>query len=70
MEMNTASGARYFLKRGLHAVYGGIQSKRLRTAPRGARWLLAERPFHPVLINSTGIDLSVTDRMRMSASEP
>jgi hypothetical protein len=70
MEMNTAIGARYFLQRGLHAVYGGIQSKRLRTVPCGARWQLAERPFHPVLINSTGIDLPVTDRMRMSASEP
>ncbi len=70
MEMNLATGARYFLQRGPLAVNGGIQSKRLRTVPSGARWLLAERPFHPVLINSTGIDLPVTDRMRMSASEP
>jgi hypothetical protein len=70
MEMNTASGARYFLPRGLHAVYGGIQSKRLRTVPCGARWLLTERPFHPVRINFTGIDLPTTDRTRMSASEP
>ena len=70
MEMATATGARYFLLRGPHAVFGGIQSKRLRTVPSGTRWLLAERPFHPVLISSTGIDLPVTDRTRMSASEP
>ncbi len=70
MEMNIATGARYFLQRGPLAVCGGIQSKRLRTVPPGARWLLAERPFHPVLINSIGSDLPVTERMRMSASEP
>jgi hypothetical protein len=70
MEMYMTTGARCFPHLGLVAVSGGIQSKRPRTAPMSARWLLAERPFHPVLINSTGIDLSVTDRMRMSASEP
>jgi hypothetical protein len=70
MEMSIATGARYFLQRGPLAVQGGIQSKRLRTVPCGARWLLAERPIHPVLINPTGIDLPVTDRRRMSASEP
>lgn len=70
MEMTMTSGARYFPQCGLVAVSGGIQSKRLRTVPSGARWLFAGRPFHPVLINPTGSDLPTTDRMRMSASEP
>lgn len=70
MEMSTATGARYFLQCGPLAVPGGIQSKRLRIVPSGARSLLAERPFHPVHINPTGSDLPATDRMRMSASEP
>jgi hypothetical protein len=70
MEMSTTTGARHFLQYGPLAVPREIQSKRLRTVPSGARWPFAGRPFHPVLINSTGIDLPVTDRMRMSASEP
>ena len=70
MEMSIVIGARYLPRCGSLAVSGGIQSKRLWTAPFGARWLLAEHPFHPVLINPTGSDLPVTDRRRMSASEP
>jgi hypothetical protein len=65
MEMSMTTGTRCFPPFGPLAVPGGIQSKRPRTAPYdGARWLLAERPFHPVLINPT------TDRMQKSASEP
>jgi hypothetical protein len=70
MEMNTTTGARCFSQFGLIAVSGGIQSKRPRTAPMSARWLFAERPFHPVLINPNGSDLTVTDRLHKSASEP
>jgi hypothetical protein len=71
MVMNMTTGARCFPHFGPLAVLGGIQSKLLRTAPYGgARWLLAERPFHPVLINPTGSDLPVTDRLQKSASEP
>lgn len=70
MESTATIGARCFPHAGPLAMSGGIQSKRLRTAPFGARWLLAERPFHPVLINPIGSDLPVTDRLRKSASEP
>ena len=71
MVMNMTTGARCFPHFGPLAVLGGIQSKRLRTAPYGgARWLLAERPFHPVLINPNGSDPTVTDRLHESASEP
>jgi hypothetical protein len=70
MEMTMTTGARYFPRFGPFAVLGGIQSMRPRTAPIGVRWLLAERPFHPVLINPTGSDLPVTDRTQKSASEP
>jgi hypothetical protein len=70
METNMTIGARYFPQFGLVAVPGGIQSKRPRTAPMSARWLLAERPFHPVLINPIGSDLPATDRLHKSASEP
>ncbi len=68
--MTITSGACSFPRCGSFAEYGGIQSERLRTVPMGARWPFAGRPFHPVLINPTGIDLPTTDRMRMSASEP
>ncbi len=68
--MTITSGVRYFPQCGSLAEHGGIQSERLRTVPLGAGWLFAGRPFHPVLINPTGIDLPTTDRMRMSASEP
>jgi hypothetical protein len=64
MEMIMTIGARCFPYFGPLAVPDGIQSKRTRTAPIGARWLLAERPFHPVLVNPT------TDRRQKSASEP
>ena len=70
MEMSMTVGAHCFPQFGPLAVLGGIQSKRPRTAPYGVRWLLAERPFHPVLINPTGSDLPVTDRTQKSASEP
>ena len=70
MEISMTTGARYFPQFGPLAMPGGIQSKRPRTAPIGARWLLAERPFHPVLINPTGSDLPLTDRLQKSASEP
>ena len=70
MEMTVSMGARYFPQCGPLAVSGGIQSERLRTVPSSTRWPLAERPFHPVPINPTDIDLPTTDRMRMSASEP
>ena len=70
MEMSMTVGARYLPQFGPLTVLGGIQSKRPRTAPYGVRWLLAERPFHPVPINPTGSDLPVTDRTQKSASEP
>jgi hypothetical protein len=70
METYMTTGARCFPQFGLVAVPGGIQSKRPRTAPMSARWLLAERPFHPGLINPIGSDLPATDRLHKSASEP
>ena len=70
MELSMTIGARCFPHFGPLAVLGGIQSKRPRTAPCGVRWLLAERPFHPALINPTGSDLPITDRLQKSASEP
>jgi hypothetical protein len=70
MEIYMTTGSRCFPHFGLVAVSGGIQSKRPRTAPLSARWLLAERPFHPVLINPIGSDLPATDRLHKSASEP
>jgi hypothetical protein len=70
----TTTGARYLLPAGLVAVPGGICSQRLLTAPPGAPRLRAGSPFHRAfsgaLINPTGIDLLVPDRMRTSASEP
>jgi hypothetical protein len=70
MEMYMTTGARCLPPRGPVAVPGGIWSERLRTVPSSALALRAGRSFHRVLINPTGIDLPVTDRMRMSASEP
>ena len=71
MEMCMITGAHYFPQRGPVAVRGGIWSERLLS---GALRLRAGRPFHRArygaLVNPTGIDLPVTDRMRMSASEP
>ncbi len=70
MKMIMFTGVPCLLRFGTLEVSGGIQSERLRIAPAGARWPLAGRPFHPVPIYPTGIDLPTTDRMRMSASEP
>jgi hypothetical protein len=70
MEICTTTGARCFPQRGHLAMPGEVWSKRLPTAPIGALRLRAGRSFHRTVINPTGIDLLVTDRMRTSASEP
>lgn len=70
MEIIMTTGARCYPQFGPLAMPGGIQSKRPRTVPIGASWQLAERPFHPVLVNPIGSDLPVTDRPQKSASEP
>jgi hypothetical protein len=72
METFMTTGARYFYfpQRGPVAVPGGIWSERLLPALSGARRLRAGRFFQRTLINLTGSDLPVTDRMCMSASEP
>ncbi|MGH3781093.1 MAG: hypothetical protein ACRDRO_10830 [Pseudonocardiaceae bacterium] len=68
------TGARYFPQCGSVGVPGGIWSKRLRSVPSGALRRSAGRRFHWVhyraLVSPTGIDLLVTRRMHMSASEP
>lgn len=74
MEMCMTTGARYFPRWGPVAARGGIWSERLRTVPSGALRRRAGHPSHRAFygarVNPTGIDLPVTDRMRMSASEP
>lgn len=70
MEIYTTTGARCFPQRGHLAMPGEVWSKRLPTAPTGALRLRAGRSFHRTVNNPTGIDLSLTDRMRTSASEP
>lgn len=62
MEMYMTTGARCFPQFGPLAVPGGVWTKRVPTAPSGAHRL---RTVHP-----NGSDLQVTDRTRMSASEP
>jgi hypothetical protein len=75
METCMTTGTRYFYfpQRGPVAVPGGIRSERLLPALSGTRRLRAGRFFracYGALVNLTGSDLPVTDRMRMSASEP
>lgn len=70
MESYLTTGARRFPQRGHLAMPGEVWSKRLPIAPIGALRLRAGRSFHCTVINPTGIDLPVTDRMRTSASEP
>ncbi|MDQ3760514.1 MAG: hypothetical protein M3460_02075 [Actinomycetota bacterium] len=70
MKIYMSTGARYFPQFGPVAVSGKVWSERLLTAPSGAFRLRAGHRFHRTLINLTGSDLSVTDRMRTSASEP
>jgi len=72
--MCVTTGARYFPQREPVVVPGRIRSERLLTGLSGAFRLRVGLPFHRVCyrarVNPTGIDLPVTDRMRMSASEP
>jgi hypothetical protein len=73
MEMSITSGARRLNKLGALGVPGGTWSQRLRTVPSGALRLRAGSCFQArsrALVHPTGIDLPVTDRMRLSASEP
>jgi hypothetical protein len=70
MEICTTTGARCFPQRGHLAMPGEVWSKRLPTAPSGVPRLRAGRSLHRSVINPTGTDLSVTNRMRTSASEP
>jgi hypothetical protein len=74
MEIYVTTGARYFPQFGPFVVPEGVWTKRLSTAPSGALRLRAERRCHgaffEALINMTVSDLSGTDRMRTSASEP
>lgn len=74
MEICMTTGARHFPRCGSVGVPGGIWSKRPRTAPSGALPRGAGRRFHRARtgaqVSPTGIDLLVTDRMHMSASEP
>jgi hypothetical protein len=71
--MCRTTGAHYFPQRG-PVVPGRIRSERLLTGLSGALRLRVGLPFHRACyrarVNPTGIDLPVTDRMRMSASEP
>jgi hypothetical protein len=69
MEIIMTPGARCFPQAGLLAAPSEVWSKRVRTAPSGARRLRAGRLFHGVP-NPICIDLPVTDRMRRSVSEP
>ncbi|MDQ2790735.1 MAG: hypothetical protein DLM60_09475 [Pseudonocardiales bacterium] len=74
MEIYMTIGARYFPQCGSVGVPGGIWSKRLRTAPSGVLRRSAGHRLHlarfGAQVSTTGIDLLVTDRMHMSASEP
>jgi hypothetical protein len=73
MEMSITSGARGLNKLGALSVPGGTWSQRLLTVPSGALGLCAGSSFRArdrVLVHPIGIDLPVTDRMRLSASEP
>jgi hypothetical protein len=70
MEIYLTTGARCFPQCGHLAMSAEVWSKRLLTAPSGASRLRAGRSFHRTVINPTGTDLPVTDRMRTSASEP
>jgi hypothetical protein len=73
MEMSISSGARGLNKLGALGVSGGTWSQRLRTAPSGALRLRAGSSLQAqfrALVHPTGIDPPVTDRMRLSASEP
>ncbi len=73
MEMSITSGACDLNKLGALGVPGRIWSQRLLTAPSGALRLHAGSSFrarYGALVHPTGIDLPVTDRMRLSASEP
>lgn len=73
METSMTTGARDLRQFGALSVPGGTWSKRLRTVPAGALRLRAGSPFqarYRVLVHPIGIDQPVTDRMRVSASEP
>ena len=70
MEICTTTGARCFPQCGHLDMPGQVWSKRLPIAPIGALRLRAGRSFHRTVINPTGLDLPVTERMRTSASEP
>jgi hypothetical protein len=73
MEMSMTAGARDLQKLGVLGVSGGTWSQRLRTVPSGGRRLRAGNSFqarYRALVDPIGIDLPVTDRMRLSASEP
>jgi hypothetical protein len=67
MEMYVTTGARDFPRVGPLGVHGGTWSAL--SVPSGTRRLRAGIPFC-ALLHPTGIDLPVTDRMRLSASEP
>ena len=74
MEICMTIGARSFPHGGSVGVPGGIWSKRLRTVPSSVLRRGAGRHLHRARyraqVSPTGIDLLVTDRMHMSASEP
>lgn len=70
MEICMTIGARPFPHGGSVGVPGGIWSKRLRTVPSSVLRRGAGRHLHRTQVSPTGIDLLVTDRMHMSASEP
>ena len=73
MEMSVSACARDLHKFGVLGVPGGTWSRRLRTVPSGARRSRAGGSFqarYRALVHSIGLDLPVTDRMHLSASEP
>ncbi len=73
MEMSMTAGAHDLHKLGTLGVPGETWSQRVRTVPSGARRLRAGSSFQARsrgLVHPIGIDLPVTDRMRLSASEP
>jgi hypothetical protein len=70
MEICMTIGARSFPHGGSVGVPRGIWSKRLRTVPSSVLRRGAGRHLHRAQVSPTGIDLLVTDRMHMSASEP
>ena len=70
MEVYLITGAHCFPQCGHLAMSGEVWPKRLLTARSGAPRRRPGRSFHRTVINPTGIDLPVTDRMRTSASEP